>query len=208
MNIPSITIVRLWDFNKPLSIEPDIESLFKRPRTDFRISEYIFEFIDEYILKPNKILQKGNYRFCLAFGIYNPEIQKFHQENPYNNNYSKFRLAQYNRKAYKEIQINCNSTFFNENIEPIAYAWMVYDMFAVYLTTNFKKITKEIMEDKKMNLDKSYITDLEFPAKFENQKYIADETSVEFTSTDGYTTEKREPVIIADIYKEKYPEKR
>lgn len=206
MYAQNITIARLWSFDKPLSIEPDIELLFKRPRVDYRISEYIFQFIDEHILKPNKILQKGNYSFCLAFGIYNPEIHKFHQENLYNDDYSKFRLAQFNRKEYMEIQISCNSTFFNENIAPVAYAEMVYDMFAVYLITNFKKLTKEIMEGKKAYLDKNYIADFEFPATFENQKYIADETSIAFTSTDGYVTEKRAPIVMADVYKEQYPE--
>ena len=206
MNAQYITITRLWSFNKPLSTEPDIELLFKRPRVDYRISEYVFQFIDERILKPNKILQKGNYRFCLAFGIYNPEIHKFHQENLYNDDYSKFRLVQFNRKEFKDIQISCNSIFFNENIAPVTYAEMLYDMFAVYLISSFKKITKEIMEGKKADLDKSYIADFGFPATFENQQYIADKTSIAFTSTDGYVTEKQAPIVIADVYKEKYSE--
>lgn len=206
MNTREITISRLWNFDKPLSIEPDIELLFKRPRIDYRISEYIFNFIDTQILQPNKVLQKGNYHLSLAFGIYNPEIHKFHQENPYNSEVSKFRIAKYNRKEYKDIQIGCNSTLFNENITPIDYAEIVYDMFACYLVAEFKKITKEVMDNKKNDLDKNHIAAFEYPAKFENHKYIVDDTSIEFTQNDGYSIKRNEPLVIADIYKHRYPQ--
>ncbi|MFA4870760.1 MAG: hypothetical protein WC623_21365 [Pedobacter sp.] len=203
-NTREINISRLWDFDKPLSIEPDIELLFKRPRIDYRVSEYVFQFIDTEILQPNRVLQKGKHHFCLAFGIYNPEIHKFHQENPYHSDDSKFSISKYNRKEYKDTQIACNSTLFNENISPVDYAKIVYDMFACYLVQEFKKITKELMDSKKNDLDINCITDFDFPAKFENHKYISDNTSIEFTQNDGQTIKKNEPIVIADIYKNRY----
>jgi hypothetical protein len=53
-------ITRLWDIYDFILQKDNVEKFSKRPRIDYRISKYIFDYINESILKPKKIIQTGN----------------------------------------------------------------------------------------------------------------------------------------------------
>lgn len=175
-----ITINRYW------SNDNNAELLCKRPRVDYRISEYLFDFINRNILVKKKIMQSGKYDITLFMSIYNPE--HFYDETYiYNTDKTKFHVSVYKLK----MSVFCNSLLFNSKITPSEYADIVYDMFALYLLCRYKKLTKEIFDEAKKNLDYDCINSFEFPAQFDNQKYILDEGSVGIGNV-RYDNEKKE----------------
>jgi hypothetical protein len=178
-------VSRLWDildFDNKL----DIKLLYKRPRIDYRISEYIVDYINKTILEPNKIMQTGNYDICLSFAFYQAEYHRFHEYNIFDTENTKYSLHLSNRTEngikYKDIWIGCYSTDLTEDIKPKSYASIVYDMIGVFLTNKYKKITKEIMDNNRNGIDNNYIKNFKFPAFFENQKYLFDDTASSYSN--------------------------
>jgi hypothetical protein len=173
-----VKIDRLWDIDD-FDLEPRIEILYKRPRIDYRISEYIFEYINKNILEQNKIMQTGNYSICLSLEIYYKDEQTFFEDSPYNTETEKYDSEISNITddgiKYKNIHLFCYSTEINENIKPKEYANIVYDMIGAYLIKQYKKITKEIMDKNKTGMDYEYIETFKYPALFKDQKYLLDE---------------------------------
>jgi hypothetical protein len=173
-----IKIDRLWDISD-FDLEPRLEILYKRPRIDYRISEYIFDYINKNILEPNKIMQTGNYSICLSFAFYHKNEQRYFEDNSYNTETAKYDSETSNITEdgikYKNIQLFCYSTEMDENIKPKEYANIVYDMIGIFLIRQYKKITKKIMDKNKTGMDYSYIEKYKYPALFKEQKYLLDE---------------------------------
>ncbi|MDR1452141.1 MAG: hypothetical protein LBI57_07430, partial [Helicobacteraceae bacterium] len=69
-------ITRLWDIDD-FDLTPCLEILYKRPRIDYKISEYVFEYINKNTLVPNKIMQTEDYNICLSFAFYYKDEQKY-----------------------------------------------------------------------------------------------------------------------------------
>jgi hypothetical protein len=175
-----VKIVRFWISERT---EPDSKLLYKRPRIDFKISEYVFDHINKNILKPKNIMQTGDYEITLFFLIFNiwgysgykKHIQNiFDTENTiydleYGPNYSKSGADN-----YRDIKIKIYSNEFHENITPKKYANIVYDGIGMFLTNKYKKINKEIMDKNKNGMDYNYIESFNYPAAYEDQKYIGD----------------------------------
>jgi len=199
-------ILRLWDIMDDIDLKLDLNLLYKRPRVDYRISEYVFEYINKTILEPKKIMDTGNYEICLAFSFYDKNIYKYFDDNVYNTDDTKYSLTPIssmtkNGIKYKCIWIGCYSIKNNEKIVPKEYASISYDMIGAFLVNKFKKITKEIMDNNKNGMDMNFIEKFEFPAFFENQKYLADDEDVRYN--DG---EKLIAVDIKGEYKKYYKE--
>jgi hypothetical protein len=152
-----VEIRRFWNWD-------EVPLMYKRPRIDYKISEYVFDYININILKQKNIMQTGDYDIHLLFFIHNEEAQ---------NKEDKFYKHQHYRS--RKISIMFTSTKLHEKITPIEYANIVYDMIGFYLTNKYKKITKEIMDKNKNGMDYNYIENLNYPAVYEDQKYIGDE---------------------------------
>ena len=170
-------IMRLWAISGA-DLHQNIEILYKRPRVDYRISEYVFDYINKNILEPKGIMQAGNYRICFSFGFYYKEFT-FFKDNIYNMENTKydFRLMTNteNKIKYNDLWLDCTSKELTENIKPKEYAHIVYDMVGSYLVNKYKKITKEIMDKNKTGLDYKVIEKYKHPALFIDQKYIYDD---------------------------------
>jgi hypothetical protein len=169
---------RLWSITDG-SLNYRLELLYKRPRIDYRISEYIFEYINKNILEPKKIMQKGNNLVCFSFSIWYKDKQKYSEDSLYNTeettySYKIFTMTE-DRIKYKQVQLFCYSTKLNENIKPKEYANMVYDMVGAFLIDKFKKVTKEIMDKNKTGIDYKIIEKFKYPALAKDQKYLCDE---------------------------------
>ena len=173
-----VKITRLWDI-ADFDLNAHIEILFKRPRIDYRISEYVIEFINKNILEPNKVMQTGNYDICISLDFYYPDEQKYFEDSPYNTEISKFdseiKNTTENGIKFKMIHLFCFSTTINETLNPKEYANIVYDMVGSFLIKNYKKITKDIMEKHKKEIDYKIIEQYKYPALFEEQKYLFDD---------------------------------
>ncbi|GHU65687.1 hypothetical protein AGMMS49983_13810 [Clostridia bacterium] len=192
-----INAERIWNWRRGLSIEPDLNLLYKRPRVDYRISEYVIEYIDKKILKQKNIMQKGRYRICLSMGIREKNEHYYIKDNSYNTETTFFSANCSNRtlggEKYKDIFLACTSFKLNEKIKPIEYANIIYDMIGVYLIDYYKKINKAEMDTIKNGMDYDFIEQYKYPAPFENQKYVADKSeTIKFIKTDGIETETKE----------------
>jgi hypothetical protein len=51
-------------------------------------------------------------------------------------------------------------------------------MMGAFLTSKYKKITKEIMDKNRKGMDYNLIESFKFPAPFENQKYLQDNPGI------------------------------
>jgi hypothetical protein len=196
-------LTRLWDIDN-YDLEPDIEILYKRPRVDYRISEYIFDYINKNILEQNKIMQTGNYTICLSFAFYYKNEQKYFDDNIYNTENTKYDFQEgtstENGIKYKDIWIGCYSIDLNEKIKPIEYAHIVYDMIGSFLVNKYKKITKGIMDKNKTGIDYKLIESYKYPALFEEQKYVLDDEA------EGTFIIKNETIDVSKEYKKHYKE--
>jgi hypothetical protein len=206
-----IEINRLWDFSG-FDLKPNLKVLFKRPRVDYRISEYVFDYINKNILIKNNIMQKGDYLICLSFKIFDKNIHKYFKNSPYNNLEStKYDSSIKNRiingEKYRDIHIICRSDKIDEKINPQEYANIVYDMIGVFLIEKYKKITKETMDTIKTGMDYDFIKKFKFPASFNNQKYITDVSNITWSSSDGKVIEEMKTLNIKEEYIKYYGEK-
>ncbi|MDR1317480.1 MAG: hypothetical protein LBK13_11475 [Spirochaetales bacterium] len=173
-----VSMSRLWDFTGSDS-KPDLNRLYKRPRIDYRVSEYVFTYIDKHILQEMDILQKGEYRICLSMVIPDKDgYDECFDDNPYDTETAIYYPVQANRTSlgekYIEINIMCYSSQWNETIKPKEYAGLIYDMLGSYLTVYHKKITKEFMDKVKKKMTYGIIEKYKFPAPFYRQRYVLD----------------------------------
>jgi hypothetical protein len=163
--------------------------LYKRPRIDYRVSEYVFEYIKKHILEPRK--WEIYYRpIDLSFVLLNNKDEQIdyciNSMSVFNSENTKYDhgITKYTGPAagYRFLHLFCYSTEINENIKPKEYAHIVYDMIGAYLVRVYsynkrKNITKELMDNYKTGMDYTYIESFKYPAAFENQKYYNDDYS-------------------------------
>jgi hypothetical protein len=157
-----------------------IEDLLKRPRVSSKISEYVLDFIDREILKPNRILQSDKYlfSFTLSFSFQIP-TRKINYNSPYitdNRKFSTHKGFTTFDKTTKKAFLDVSAIDINENILPSEYAKIVYTMFADFLIRNYKKLKKETFDNLIEKMDFDDINSHQHPAPFDEQKYVLDES--------------------------------
>lgn len=168
----TVSISRFWSQTDE---EDDIEKpeiLFKRPRIDYRVSEYVWNFIDTNLLVPKKAFQKNSLEITLFMGPIRKK-QKFFYGSVYDTNIQKFHPSCKGSKL-KYVTVSCSYDGFNELMLPEDYAKVVFDMYCAFVVDNFKKITKEECDQLKTKLDFNIVNSFEFPAMFDEQKYSGD----------------------------------
>ncbi|MFJ3388362.1 MULTISPECIES: hypothetical protein [unclassified Lysinibacillus] len=193
-----------YKISRLFSHEPN--ELLARPRVSYKISEYVFDYIRENILIPNKLLKddKIDYSFTLSFVVFDSELHKFFYETPFNTEENKFRPDTKPKiiNGVKEVSIRVVSKKISAIILPSDYADIVYDMFGSFLVASFsKKVTKEKLDELKKGLNYTYINSIPFPAPFEEQKYNADSSSYHKSVDFKAITEE---IIIKDVYKKHF----
>lgn len=156
------------------------EDLLKRPRVSYKISEYVLDFINREILKPNRILQseKYLYSFTLSFSFQIP-TRRINYISPYITDKLKFSTHKgftTFEKTTKKAFLDVSSNDIDENISPSEYALIVYTVFADYLLLNYKKLRKETFDKLFEKLDFNEINAHTYPAPFEEQRYVLDES--------------------------------
>jgi hypothetical protein len=52
----------------------------------------------------------------------------------------------------------------------------MYEAIAIFLTSTYKKVTSEFMNELCNNVDLEYLLSLPYPAPFKEQKYLSDST--------------------------------
>jgi len=173
-------IYRVWELYDYKNEKIDLSILYKRPRVDYRISEYVIKYINKIILKEFNIMQNENYQFELLFFNKNTvkcdsndtnDIYEFDDEIDFVYTVKDEK----NIKWHKLIRIKCYSDKLNENIKPDEYANIVYNMICAYIIKNNKNIDNNFIKDKINEMFYKILEEYKFPALFINQKYMFDE---------------------------------
>lgn len=158
------------------------KSLLARPRISCKVSEYVFDFLNENLLKPNKVLQNGKYVyvFTLSFSPSIPKNRKspFPYISPFATETRLFfgqRGFEPHEKVEKWATLSVIADDIDQSITPYEYATVVFKMFADFLLSNNKKFDKEVFDKLILQLDKTYIESFVFPASFEEQRYSLDD---------------------------------
>ena len=171
------TIERSWGINH--------KSLLTRPRISHKVSEYVFEFLNENLLKPNKVLQSDKYVyvFTLSFSSSIPKNRKF--PFPYTSPFATETRLFFGQQGFRTVEkiekwatLSVLADDIDQSITPYEYASVVFKMFADFFLSNYKKFDKEMFDSLIEKLDKNYIKSFVFPASFEEQKYSLDETEL------------------------------
>ena len=158
------------------------KNLLTRPRISHKVSEYVFDFINENLLKPNKVLQSDKYIYVLtlSFSSSIPKNRKF--PFPYTSPFAtKTRLffGQNGFQTFEKIEkwatLSVLADDIDQSITPYEYASVVFKMIADFLLSNYKKFDKEIFDNLILKMNKSYIESFAFPASFDEQQYSLDD---------------------------------
>ena len=176
-----IKITRYWTH------DDSVKTLCQRPRIDYRIDEYLFDFINAHILTEKGLMQTGVHDFTIFMTtdmLEHNAAGESHSGTPYDTKQVKYDPLDVKSK---HISIFCCSSLFTAQMTPTEYVGIVYDMFALYFTLRCKELTKEIFDELKQKIDYDFINSFEFPAPFENQRYSSDEhSSILDDETDEY----------------------
>lgn len=161
------------------SFSPDYKSLLTRPRISHKVSEYVFDFINQNLLKPNNVLQSDKYIYDFTFSFsFSVPKRKFPYTSPFATDTrlyfspKGFRIFE---KLEKWATLAVIADDIDQTIQPYEYATVIFKMFGDFLLTNYKKFDKATLEELLLNMDRQYIESFAFPASFEEQQYSLDD---------------------------------
>jgi hypothetical protein len=80
-----------------------------------------------------------------------------------------------NIKAYPIMISYTNRIDKAKNIN-IEFAMILYEAVTVFLVTHFKKVSKEELEELKAKLDIHYLSSIIYPAPFNEQRFVGDDS--------------------------------
>lgn len=161
------------------SFSPDYKSLLTRPRVSHKVSEYVFDFINDNLLKPSKVLQSDKYiyEFTFSFSFSIPK-RKFPYTSPYATE-TRLYFSQKGFRTFEKVEKWATMTVIADDIDqtimPYEYATVVFKMFADFLLTNYKKFDQVTFDELLVEMDRRYIESFNFPASFEEQQYSLDD---------------------------------
>lgn len=170
----SFTIKRSWGVN--------YKSLLARPRISHKVSEYVFDFVNENILKPGKVLQSDKYVYVFTFS-FSPSIPKNRKVPfPYTSPFATKTRLFFGQKGFRTFEktekwatLTVIADDIDQTISPYEYATVVFKMYADFLLSNYKKFKKEEFDKLIQKMDRDYIESFAFPASFEDQQYSLDD---------------------------------
>jgi hypothetical protein len=142
------------------------------------VSEYVFDFINQHLLKPNDVLQSDKYiyEFTFSFSFSIPD-RKFPYTSPFATN-TRLYFSPKGFRTFEKIEkwatLQVIADDIDQTIQPYEYATVIFKMFGDFLLTNYKKFDKATLEELLPKMDRQYIEGFAFPASFEEQLYSLD----------------------------------
>lgn len=158
------------------------KNLLTRPRISHKVSEYVFDYVNEKLLKPNKVLQSDKYIYVLTLSFSSSIPKNRKLPFPYTSPFATKTRLFFGQNGFRTFEkIEKWATFsvladdIDQSITPYEYAAVVFKMIADFLLSNYKKFDKESFDELIIKMDKSYIESFAFPASFEEQQYSLDD---------------------------------
>jgi hypothetical protein len=160
------------------SFSPDYKSLLTRPRVSHKVSEYVFEFINENMLKSCNVLQSDKYVYKLTFSFsFSIPKRTFPYTSPFATD-TRLYFSQRGFRTFEKVEkwatMMVIADDIDQTIQPFDYATVIFKMFGDFLLSNYKKFDKATMDALLPKLDRQYIESFTFPASFEEQEYSLD----------------------------------
>jgi len=210
-------------------------TLLSRPRVSIHVDEYIWNFIEENIVKPHKLMrsEKHGYTLSIAFDSFNPKRHRYFSFSPYNGPLREgvktdSETGRYFREDFadgkerttwfspnkiwtncgdKVLNVNITAANVSENITPREYADLLFDGIGAALVFNFKRLKRQEFDGLKPKIDWSIVESFPFPASFEEQQYIGDGGKIHVWSWDGQKeTTLVGPYSVRELYLEHFGE--
>lgn len=145
-------------------------SVANRPRVSFKIREYFEEFAKNNIIKKNNIILNSKYdvHLVVVFNVlefsnsWEFELMKPHV-------FSGEKVKQYT------LFVNFNTVDYgDEVIEP--YCLFMFEVLKCFFTLEYKRIKPDSIEKLRNHLDYDYLSSFSYPASFEEQKFVLDDS--------------------------------
>jgi len=151
-------------------IQSSTNSIDLRPPISWKVRDYLEDFIIENVLKKKQIIVSSEWTIHLhcMFCKLSPRFNYDHIHL-----FNKPRTVKENMVKIYEIMIpekfiNDSENRYEKTIE------IMYDAVSIFLTTTYKKITREFMNALWHQADKKYLLTLPYPAEVKDQKYLTD----------------------------------
>lgn len=159
-----------------------------RPPISWKVRDYLEDFIIENVLNEKQIVVSSQWTIHLHFFFCKPSPRFNHDDIHF---YAKPRTVKENMVKIYEIMIpekliTESKNKYEKTIE------LMYEAISIFLTTTYKKVSKEFMNELWHKVDMKYLLTLPYPAKVKEQKYLTD-----------LTDEKGNIVDFVDVHREK-----
>lgn len=153
-------------------IQSSTNSIDLRPPISWKVRDYLEDLVIENVLQEKRIVVSSQWTihlhcfFCRPAPRYNDEHISF---------FNKPRTVKENMvKIYQimipEKLINESENKYERTIE------LMYEAVSVFLTTTYKKVSKEFMGELWKEADMKYLLTLPYPANIKDQRYLTDLT--------------------------------
>jgi len=142
-----------------------------RPAVSFKVREYLASFITDGILREKGLVVTGAWNVVLGMiflaegKVYESDKILFIKKDP----------AIIRSEMVKLYEIIIPLKLIRESDDLLfTTVQLMYEALTIFLTTTFKSIKRDEIDDLWMQVDLDYIFSIEFPAPFNEQKYVGD----------------------------------
>lgn len=141
-----------------------------RPPISYRVREYFVKFVSDNVLEKKKIIINGKYNTLLAIFFSGGGPKVLYKDIGFAKG-SRF-IKEENVKIYEIfILLNAIQKAKNPYLRTIE---LMYEAIKIFLTTTYKKITPEFMDELWSKVDLDYLLSLPYPAPLSEQRYVGD----------------------------------
>jgi len=141
-----------------------------RPPISWKVRDYLENFIIENVLNEKQIIVSSQWTIHLHLYFCKPS-PRFNYDDI--NFYAKPRTVKENMVKIYEIMIPEKLIAESKNKYERTIELM-YEGISIFLTTTYKKVSKEFMNELWPKVDMKYLLTLPYPAKVRQQKYLTD----------------------------------
>lgn len=141
-----------------------------RPPISSKIREYLEQFLSVNVLEPKKIIVGGKWTIILSM-LFVEEGARYTLKDVYMAKGSRTVSAE----ATKIYEILLPLKCIQESKKPLLKTIeLMYEAIKKFITTNYKKVTPELMDELWKKVDLEYLLSLPYPAPLAEQKYVGD----------------------------------
>lgn len=143
----------------------------ERPPISYKVREYFEEFISENVFSKMKIAVGGKWQIILSIHFTEGGKKVLFKRMALSKGVT--TVTTENKKIYDLFILTDEiKKSFNPQRTTID---LMYEAITLFLTSTYKKVTLDFMVKLQKQIDMSYLLSLDYPAPFEEQKYLLDE---------------------------------